>query len=538
MDRREAELLERYLLKHFSRAQVDTLLEKPLTGPSGLRRQLGELDGEYFARAYFPDYMIREVPEFHTEDYVKQQDLFDRSGGRKFAEAAPRGHAKSVRWTNIFAVRNIVYLKKHYLFLISDTGGQASDFLLDIAAAIENNERIIEDFGRLQGSPWSRDELVTTTGIKAECAGSGMKILGRRWGPWRPDLIMLDDLENEENVSTPEQRRKLRDWFTKVVMFLGDTYTDYVYVGTIKHKESLLCWVLDNPTWETRVYRAVIEFAEREDLWAEWEQILTDLALAKEARMVQAMAFYRANEEEMLKGAKVLWPDKWPYVDLMIEKVTNGTAAFNSELQNRPIDPADQLFDIKYYEQPPAREHLKWVVGFCDPTVGKTKKSDLCATVIIGVDEAGWKYVLEADLRRLKPDAAIDNIIQKQVRYNCNEFGIETVAFQQFVADELRKRSVQSGVYVPIVEVNPKGQKEARIVGLQPEINNGYIKLHRSQIQLVQQLEEFRPLNIGKNKDDGPDALSSANKLIKSMNPWLEYARKKLKELEGGQVSA
>jgi predicted phage terminase large subunit-like protein len=533
MERWEAELLEKYLLKHFTPEQVESLLEKPLTGPSGLRRQLGELDAEYFARAYFPDFMKLDVPAFHTQDYDKQQDLFENSGGRKFAEAAPRGHAKSVRWTTVFSVRNIVYQRKHYLFLISDTGGQASDFLLDIAYTLENNPRIIQDFGALQDSPWNSAEIVTTTRIKVECAGSGMKILGRRWGAWRPDLIVCDDLENEENVSTPEQRKKMRDWFTKVVMFLGDNYTDYVYVGTIKHSESLLCWVLNNPTWETRVYKAVIEFAEREDLWGEWEGHVTNLALEKEERLVKAQEFYKTNEQEMLQGTKVLWPAKWSYYDLMLTRLTEGTAAFNSELQNQPVNPAEQLFDIHYYDQSPLS--FKSIIGFCDPSMGRTKKSDLCAIVILAMDEFGWKYVLEADLRRLHPDAIIEAIIQKQQRYNCHNFGIETIAFQEFVASELRKRSAKAGVYVPITEVKPNTQKEARITGLQPEINNGYIKLHRSQFQLIQQLEDFRPLAIGKNKDDGPDALASANKLInqnkfRGLSDYYERLQKERKE--------
>ena len=533
MERWEAELLQEYLLKNFTANQVERLRDKPLSGPDGLRRQLGELDGEYFARAYFPEFMNLEVPDFHTLDYRKQQDLFDNPGGRRFAEAAPRGHAKSVRWTSVFSVRNIVYQRKHYLFIISDTGGQASDFLVDIAYQLENNSRIVEDFGRLQGSPWNSTEIVTTTRVKVECAGSGMKILGRRWGAWRPDLIVCDDLENEENVSTPEQRKKMRDWFTKVVMYLGDFYTDYVYVGTIKHSESLLCWVLDNATWETRIYQAVIEFAEREDLWSEWETHVTNLALDKEERLKKAQDFYKENEAEMLKGTEVLWPAKWSYYDLMLTRVTGGNAAFNSELQNQPINPAEQVFNIHYYDEPPLS--FKTVVGFCDPSMGRTKKSDMCAIVIVGMDEFGWKYVLEADLRRLHPDAIIEAIIQKQQRYNCDDFGIETIAFQEFVASELRKRSAKAGVYVPITEIKPSTQKEARIMGMQPDINNGYIKLHRSQFQLIQQLEEFRPWAIGKNKDDGPDALASANKLLASnkfrgLSEYYERLQKRRKQ--------
>ena len=51
--------------------------------------------------------------------------------------------------------------------------------------------------------------MITATDIKVEGIGSGKKIRGRRHRNWRPDLITLDDVENDENVNTPEQRRKL-----------------------------------------------------------------------------------------------------------------------------------------------------------------------------------------------------------------------------------------------------------------------------------------------------------------------------------------
>lgn len=37
----------------------------------------------------------------------------------------------------------------------------------------------------------------------AEAIGSGKKVRGRRHRNWRPDLIVLDDIENDENVNTP-----------------------------------------------------------------------------------------------------------------------------------------------------------------------------------------------------------------------------------------------------------------------------------------------------------------------------------------------
>ena len=73
-----------------------------------------------------------------------------------------------------------------------------------------------------------------------EALGSGKKIRGRRHRNWRPDLLVLDDIENDENVNTPEQRRKLDSWFKKAVSKCGDTYTDIMYIGTVLHYDSLL----------------------------------------------------------------------------------------------------------------------------------------------------------------------------------------------------------------------------------------------------------------------------------------------------------
>ena len=84
---------------------------------------------------------------------------------------------------------------------------------------------------------------------------------------------MLDDVENDENVNTTEQRRKLESWFKKAVSKAGDTYTDIMYIGTVLHYDSLHSNVLKNPEYESKTYKAVISFAERDDLWDKWTEI-------------------------------------------------------------------------------------------------------------------------------------------------------------------------------------------------------------------------------------------------------------------------
>ena len=322
----------------------------PLTGPGGLRRKLGAIDMEFFGRAYFPHYFSRPSPEFHRElDNIWQQGVLkgrapltpaaakaiNRLPGVRRVVAAPRGHAKSTNLTFKGTMHSALYEYKHYPIIISDSSDQAEGFLDNIRVEFEENGAIRADFGDLAGPVWRANVLVTKSNIKIEAIGSGKKIRGRKHRNWRPDLIILDDVENDENVRTPEQRAKLDSWFKKAVSKAGDDYTDIVYIGTLLHYDSLLANTLKNPSYQAIKYRAVISFSTADDLWQQWESIYTDLD--NDDRERAALAFFEEHRAAMLEGTKVLWEEKNSYYALMVSRVTDGEAAFNSELQNEPI---------------------------------------------------------------------------------------------------------------------------------------------------------------------------------------------------------
>lgn len=193
---------------------------------------------------------------------LKEAKVISRLKGSRQVVAAPRGHAKSTNFTFKDSLHAILYAYKHYILILSDSSEQAEGFLDDIKTELEDNANIIMDFGSLKGDKaWRTGVILTKTDIKAEAIGSGKKVRGRRHRNWRPDLIVLDDIENDENVNTPEQRRKLKNWFDKAVSKAGDTYTDIMYIGTILHYDSLLNNVLQNPRYKTKKYRAVISEA-------------------------------------------------------------------------------------------------------------------------------------------------------------------------------------------------------------------------------------------------------------------------------------
>lgn len=510
----------------------------PTTGPEGLRRKLGAIDMEFFGRAYFPHYFSRPSPEFHRElDAIWQQGVLkgrypltaadtktiSRLPGVRRAVAAPRGHAKSTNLTFKGTMHSTLYSYKHYPIIISDSSEQAEGFLDNIRVEFEENTAILEDFGPLAGSVWRSNVLVTKTNIKIEAIGSGKKIRGRKHRNWRPDLIILDDVENDENVRTPEQRKKLKDWFDKAVSKCGDDYTDIVYIGTLLHYDSLLAKTLTNPAYRSIKYKAVIRFSQADDLWQQWETIFTDLS--NDDRESDALAFFQAHKTAMLEGTQVLWEEKLSYYDLMVMRVSEGEASFNSEEQNEPINPDDCLFMeewFDYYNEAevnfgdPAFDFF----GFIDPSLGKTKRSDFSAIVTLAKHKgSGYMYVVDADIERRHPDRIIADVLAKErwlrasFGHGYRKLGAETNQFQWFLKEELAKASAKAGLYLPIEEVQQTSDKVMRVQTLQPDVKNKYIKFNRRHKRLLEQLTQF-PMGA---HDDGPDALEGARSITKKV---------------------
>jgi hypothetical protein len=83
---------------------------------------------------------------------------------------------------------------------------------------------------------------------------------------------------------------------------------------------------------------------------------------------------------------------------------------------------------------------------------------------------------------------------------------MEANQFQEFLADELRKRSGQAGVSLPVRKINNTTDKIGRVQSLQPLLASGTLRLSRRHSALLDQLRQF-PMGA---HDDGLDALEMA----------------------------
>ncbi|MDO8944483.1 MAG: phage terminase large subunit, partial [Desulfobacterales bacterium] len=354
---------------------------------------------------------------------------------------------------------------------------------------------------------WRSDQIITRNGVKIQAAGAGQKLRGLRHGSYRPDLVIGDDLENDESVESPEQRRKLESWFFKALMKIGQPDTVYIVVGTILHHESLLQHLLDKPGWKGQKFKAVIQWANNRRLWDQWEKIFADLSAGKEAAEAKADAFFAQHQAAMLEGTLVLWPEMEPYYYLMKMRVSDGPAYFDSEKQNEPLNPEDQVFLEEWFvDWEEGDIDLTGVphAGACDPSLGKRNKRADPSAILGGRMKDRILYLDTADIEKRQPDKIMTDILAIHERDPFDAFGMEEVQFQEFFAREFEKRAHAEGLTINVVPMKPTTDKDLRIIRLQPWIKNGWIRFKAEHRELKRQLIYYRPKGRG-GHDDGPD---------------------------------
>lgn len=454
----------------------------------------------FFSYTYFPHYIkSMDRSEFHKYIHERLPQIVDDPRGRKDAIAAPRGEGKSTYLTLIFVIWVIFTNRKKFPVIIMDALEQSVLMLQAIKIELEYNSRLKMDFPECVGVGriWKADTIITANNCMVKVAGSGQKLRGIRFGSHRPDLTILDDLENDDNVRNPEQRKKTESWIHKTVLNLGppDGTMDTIYIGTILLFDSVLDRIFKKPTWHSKKFSAIVKWPDNMDLWDLWEEILLN------NDEDEADKFYQKNKKQMDKGAVVSWPGVRPLVMLMKIR-SDDHNSFNSEMQNHPSD-EDALFkDLSYWVQ--VCRH--WVLyGSCDPSLGKNnKRGDPSAILVGGYDlEHGILDVIEANIARRVPDMIIFHIINYQIQHSCQAWAFETVQFQEFLRAELVKQSAKNHTPVPAIPVIPNIDKILRIQSIQPAVLNGLIRSHIRHSTLNEQLLNFP----NATHDDGPDAL-------------------------------
>lgn len=241
----------------------------------------------------------------------------DLRSGKDVCEMAPRDHGKSHSIVRAYALWRIKYFPWIREVLILGADQTAAVENMDKIKEMANASPYLVDLlpkNRSEGTN-SRTEVRFLNGKKITAKGIGSPLRGRH-----PQLIILDDVVNEANSFSSEDRQKLIKYVNEVVLPMKDKGTikqrtaglrsQIVIVGTAQDYEDLYHTLQKNPQYEGVKLKAIMD-----------EETQT-----------------------------VLWPDRYSYEDLMAVKESIGSLSFAKEYQNDPMSDDTTIFPTSLFQ--------------------------------------------------------------------------------------------------------------------------------------------------------------------------------------------
>jgi hypothetical protein len=446
------------------------------------RIERGRHDRLYFFKTYFPHYFSVAFGDFHDE----WSGLTDIQDEPVFV-AAPREHAKSTFITFGVPLHDIAYKLKWFVIIVSDTNDQATGFTLPIRLELEENPRLLHDFGNLRGRTWTKSDFTTSTGIRVLARGHGEKVRGLKNRQHRPDRVIVDDFENDENVENPKLVKKGIRWLRRAVIGSLGAGASFTMIGNLFHPKSVLSQLIaakdedGKPLYVSRIYRAIIDYGK--------------------------------------ETARPLWPALWPMARLHKKKRSMGTIDFNAEMMNLCVA-EDSPFpeeSFRYYNRVEIITPTLIVASFVDPSAKSNEMNDFKSVITVGLDRQAMIFrCLHAWIRHASVGGMFDAAYRQFDQYG-GVVGIEENMFHDFLHEAIYNYAKEKGRYLPWKPVHHASNKEGRIIGtLSYLVEYGKLifeKGHSDQDRLVEQLVY---LNNATVNDDGADALEGAVNLLQS----------------------
>jgi len=439
-------------------------------------------DPLYFCRTYLPHYFSHAPAPFHYE----LVSLLEQRPGQVVTPAvvaAPREFAKTTVCAFGYVLQQICFRRRHFIIIGSDTEDLASDLTGYLYLELLYNYRLQQDFGELVRANRAVNDFLTRNDIRVKARGRGQRLRGLKHKQWRPDLVILDDLENDINVRNPEIVQQILDWVKAAVYPALDAQGNLLVIGTILRWRSALHVMLSSP----------------EEPYCHFERRL-----------------YRAVQDD----GSSLWEARHPASKLKMQKQLMGTVAFNREKMNEPV-PEGGFFReewIHYYHPDSLKDCQLVVVAFFDPSLETGAGTDYKACVTVGWDRQQMTfYVMDAFIQKVTLEQTLRAICNRHQEYGYQVLGVEDNLFQRLLLKEFDRLGKELGLMLPLKGVTHRLAKETRIASLSPFLERGkirFIRGHSNQELLLEQLLYFPSRTM---HDDGPDALEGAIRLAQGI---------------------
>lgn len=390
----------------------------------------------------------------------------------------PRGAFKSTISTVSFPIWLHWHDPNLRIMINNESYKNSKKFLSEIKAVLSTNELLrkvlVDEQGNFLLEPndkipggWTEDSIIykhRTIPAKEPslfCSGVDTAATGMH-----PDVIIMDDLVSERNVTTEDQIEKVKQHY-RFAYSLLEPGGLLIVIGTRYHMNDLYNEILADDTFDHIVRPAILE------------------------------------------DGSYFFPTRLGPKRLEELKKSQGIYIFNSQYMLNPISSENAVFrpqDIKYYDDCDLPKKYYTFITV-DLAISQKEKADNTVIMVSSVDADSNIYIREIEAGKFTPQDTIDkifNMVNKYKKDRLLKVGVESVAWQKaliyFLRDQMRAR----GHFFPLVELKADKDKIRRAHALAPFVENGAFYIKKDMTTLFQEMIEFP---LGKH-DDHVDAAS------------------------------
>ena len=442
---------------------------------------LASVDDEFYCRTFFPKTYRQGFPAFHNAINQRLQNPQNRYVAWKMF----RGSAKTTR-LRTFVSKRIAYGISRTILFVSNSQKHSVMSLKWLKKQIEFNQPWAGTFGLTKGATWNDEHIEIVHALEGYsiavlALGITGQIRGVNIDDYRPDLIVLDDPDNEETTNTHEQREKTGELVFGALQNSLTPPTEnpaakMVLLQTPLNKQDLIAKCAESPDWHT-----------------------------------ETISCFDVNGEST-------WEDRFPTKYLQAEKqkfvrlrkLPTWTREMECSITSTELSAFDASW-LKFWDETGLPSGLtKWVAIDPASIEGKEGKTDDQVCMLVGFLRRDIYVIEYSAASNQDPDELANYFIGLLVSNTVVRTACESVAYQKILAWYLEKKMRENRKWCIVDRFKDQRKKSDRIVQtLREPAAAGNLYVHSSHTKLIQQFTDYRPNNDTAH-DDVIDALSIA----------------------------
>lgn len=481
---------------------VDVQLDRPL-----IIAMLRD-DPEFFIHFFLAEQASHTVPEFHKLIFMEMT----HADVERLVLAIPRGHSKTTL-AKLACVWYLLFSDFRFVLYVSGSHDLVVPYVNDIAAFFQT-DNFIAVFGEVR---WERKQdgngvykfRIPSLGNKLcilRGLGAGQRVRGVNVDNARPQLVVADDIEDDEDTKSALSHETMLNWWVGPFIKCLDQFKNKIIAaGNLTSKQSVLWKLLNGRRWRSYLMGCI------------------------------------------RKDGTPLWPDMWPLdklrEDFLEYQDMGKTARWFAEMMNQPVAEGGGLIDSQHICYRPARTRTEISFGFItlDPAISRNSWADSAGLAAHGwvQEEQMWQIV---ELSLHKGLTVVDlffKATEMAKRWGFRLIGIEAAAMQAVLEQTFNHYRLVYQMpqyeFVPVPHGNHSKTERLKAWCDMMSTANGrkpQYALTQGDFVATQQLLMYEPMKKD-NKDDAIDTCAMGpimtsrylGKIMQQINDDLPQAR-------------